>query len=115
VLLGLRAAPGVPVRRGGDWLTLSRRAVEVVARDRPRLLAHFRRTILPTEAYPHSVLYAEPGLVLSGDTRRFSSWTPGAAHPDTLGLDDLDRVAGADFARKFEDPRVLDELDRRLR
>ena len=24
------AAPGVPVRRGGDWLTLSRRAVEVV-------------------------------------------------------------------------------------
>jgi hypothetical protein len=115
VLLGLRvAAPSLPIRRGSDWLTLSRRAVEVVARDRPALVAHFRRTILPTEAYPHSVLYAEPGLELSGDTRRFTSWSPGAAHPDTLGLTDLDRVAGFDFARKFADPRVLDEIDRRL-
>jgi hypothetical protein len=117
VLLGRRVgAPELPVRRGADWLTLSRRAVEVVARERPALLAHFRRTIIPTEAYPHSVLYAEPGLVLSGDTRRFTSWSPGAAHPDTLGLGDLDRVlaSGADFARKFEDPRVLDELDRRI-
>ena len=114
VLLGRRvAAPPIPVRRGADWLTLSRRAVEVVARERPRLLAHFGRTVIPTEAYPHSVLYAEPGLRLSGDTRRFSSWAPGAAHPDTLTLADLDRVvaSGADFARKFDDPRVLDALD----
>ncbi len=56
------AAPSIPVRRGSDWLTLSRRAVEVVVRERPALLDHFRHTVLPTEAYPHSVLYAEPGL-----------------------------------------------------
>ena len=112
-LLGVRhRGPGVPVRRGADWLTLSRRAVEVVTRG--ELVGHYRRTVLPTESLPHTALHAA-GLPLSGDTRRYTAWAPGAAHPALLGSDDLDAIlaSGADFARKFapDDP-VLDELDR---
>ena len=112
-LLGVRhPGPGVPVRRGGDWLTLSRRAVEVVTRG--DLVGHYRRTVLPTESLPHTALHAA-GLPLSGETRRYTAWAPGAAHPALLGADDLDAIlaSGADFARKFapDDP-VLDALDR---
>jgi len=112
-LLGVRRrGPGVPVRRGGDWLTLSRRAVEVVTGG--GLVNHYRRTVLPTESLPHTALHAA-GLPLSGDTRRYTAWAPGAAHPAMLGPGDLDAIlaSGADFARKFapDDP-VLDELDR---
>src|SRR4051794_13134119 len=60
VLLGHRTrtpfTAALPCRRGSDWLTLNRRAAEVLdgaARDRARLLRHFERTVLPTEAFPH--------------------------------------------------------------
>jgi hypothetical protein len=116
VLVGRRATPPIPVRRGSDWLSLSRRAAELVTGVAPDVLDHFRHTILPTEALPHSVLHAA-GLPLSGDTRRYTRWDAGAAHPHLLGLQDLDAMlaSGLDFARKFApgDP-VLDELDRRL-
>lgn len=124
VLLGRRCAvpfsPVLTCRRGSDWLSLSRRAVEAVlgaARSRPELLRHYRRTILPTESFPQTVLHAAPGLRLSTDTRRFTSWTHGSAHPDVLRLADLERIltSGADFARKFDimvDHGVMDELDR---
>ena len=123
-LLGRRCAtpfsPALPCRAGSDWLTLSRPCVEAVAaaaRLHPELLRHYRRVLLPTESFAHTVLHATPGLRLSGDARRFTSWTPGALHPDVLGLADLERMlgSGADFARKFDmriDAAVLDELDR---
>ena len=62
------------------------------------------------------MLHATPGLRLSGDTRRYSAWTAGAARPAILRLADLDRIvaSGADFARKFDvtvDAAVLDALD----
>ena len=126
-LLGRRClrtpfGPGLPCRRGSDWLTLNRRCVEILAeatRSRPRLLAHYRRTVLPTESFPHTVLHATPGLRLSGDTRRYTRWRPGSPHPDTLRSNDLDEILASptDFARKFDiatDARVLDELDRAL-
>jgi hypothetical protein len=114
-VLGVRSAgPGLPVRRGSDWLTLSRRATEVVVSAPPDLIRHYRRTVSPTESLPHTVLYADPSLRLSGDTRRYSAWSQGSLHPAVLGLGDLDAVlaSGADFARKFDDARVLDALDR---
>ena len=116
VLVGRRATPPLPVRRGSDWLTLSRRAVAAVTGVAPDVLDHFRRTILPTEALPHSVLYADPTLRLSGDTRRYTRWAPGTPHPAVLGVADLEDMlaSGLDFARKFDvtvDARVLDELD----
>jgi hypothetical protein len=80
-------------------------------------MRHYRRTALPTESFPHTVLHAEPGLRLSSDTRRFTSWPDRSAHPAPLRVADLDRIlsSDADFARKFDltiDPLVMDELDR---
>jgi hypothetical protein len=112
-VLGRRCGgPGLPVRRGSDWLTLSRRAVSLVAEAPAGLVRHYRRTLSPSESLPHTLLWAS-GLRLSQDTRRFSAWTPGSPHPAVLGAGDLDAVvaSGCDFARKFEDLRVLDELD----
>ena len=117
-VLGRRCAgPPLPVRRGADWLTLSRRAVEVVVGAAPEVVRHYRRTLMPTESLPHTVLYAEPGLRLSGDTRRYSAWAPGSSHPPCCGAADLDALlaSGTDFARKFDptvDASVMDELDR---
>ena len=123
-LLGARCAtpfePALPCRIGSDWLSLSRPCVAAVAdaaRTRPALVRHYRRTLLPTESFAHTVLHATPGLRLRGEARRFTSWTPGSAHPDVLRLADLERMlaSGADFARKFDmtiDSAVLDELDR---
>jgi hypothetical protein len=122
-MLGRRCAtpfsPAAPCRRGSDWVTLSRRAVEVVAGAGPEWVRHYRRTLVPTESFPHTLLHAAPGLRLSGDTRRFSAWEPHAHRPATLGLADLDRIraSGADFARKFDvtaDAAVLDALDASL-
>jgi Core-2/I-Branching enzyme len=123
VLLGRRCrvpfSPSFPCRRGSDWLSLSRAAVEAVvraARSRPALVRHYRRTVLPTESFPQTVLHAAPGLRLSTATRRFTSWALGSPHPDVLRLADLERIvtSGADFARKFDagvDRAVMDELD----
>jgi hypothetical protein len=61
------------------------------------------------------VLWNRTDLRLSGNTRRHTVWRPGSPHPETLGLADLDRAlaSGADFARKFDHPNVLDALDAR--
>jgi hypothetical protein len=129
-----RAAPLVQVRRlpsgayagfparaplepfhGSDWFTLSRRAVDAVLGAPPAVTDHFLHTIVPTEAYVHTVL-AHSGLRLSNDNRRFAAFTGEAANPRVLGVTDLDAVlaSGGDFARKFDDLTVLDELDRRV-
>jgi len=117
---GVPFSPSFPCLRGSDWLSLSRRAAEAVvraARSRPELVRHYRRTVLPTESFPQTVLHATPGLRLSTATRRFTSWAAdGAPHPEVLRLADLERIlgSGADFARKFDetvDAGVLDELD----
>jgi len=116
--LGLRRrGPGVGVRRGADWLTLSRRAVERLVGASPELVRHYRRALMPTESFPHTVLHATAGLRLSGDTRRFTRWEPGSPNPAVLTLGDLDAMlaSGNDFARKFDpdvDAAVLDALDR---
>lgn len=119
-LLGLPARtpwdPALRPHRGADWYTLSRRAVEAVlafGRARPDVLRFVARTLLPTEAYVHTVLHNDPALRIADATRRYSRWDPGDPHPAVLGMGDLEAAvaSGADFARKFDDPRVLDALD----
>jgi hypothetical protein len=80
-------------------------------------LRHYRRTALPTESFPYTVLHTEPTLRLSNDTRRFTLWPNRSAHPAVLRVADLDRIlsSGADFARKFDptiDTTVMNQLDR---
>ena len=112
--------PGRRCFQGSDWFTLSRRCVELVCGADPGLLDHYRRTLVPTESFVHTVLYNEPSLRLSGDTRRFTRWDdPSGPRPRTLRAADLEAMldSGLDFARKFDervDADVLDDLDRRV-
>ena len=113
--LGLRAEPPLPPFHGSDWFTLSRQAVDAVLDAPQALLDHFLHTIVPTEAFVQTVL-ANSTLRLNPDNRRYVRFDPGSPNPRTLTLEDLDAAlaSGADFARKFDDPVVLDALDRRL-
>jgi Core-2/I-Branching enzyme len=114
--------PDLVCHRGSDWFTLSRRAVEVVdrvARERPDLLRHYRRTLIPTEAFVQTVLANRSSLRLDGDIRRFTLWDAASPGPRIPRMGDLERIvdSGGDFARKFDetvDGAVLDEIDRRV-
>ena len=123
-LIGVRRTVPAPLTffASADWLTLGRggiRAVLAASRHR-RLMRHFRRVAIPSESFFASVLLGDPSLIVEQDNRRFASFAPGAAHPDTLTSKDYDRLlaSGADFARKFDvtsDSRVLDMLDEHRR
>jgi hypothetical protein len=112
---GFPARPPLEPFHGSDWFTLSRRAIDAVLGAPPALADHFLHTIVPTEAFVHTVL-AHSGLRLSGDNRRYAAFASDAANPRVLGPADLDAVlgSGGDFARKFDDLAVLDAIDRRI-
>jgi len=77
---------------------------------------HFLHTIIPTEAFVHTVL-ANSGLRLSNDHRRYAVFDPpSSASPRVFGLEDVEALlaTGANFARKFDDVRVLDAIDRHI-
>ncbi|MEZ0164124.1 hypothetical protein AB2L27_04995 [Kineococcus sp. LSe6-4] len=121
--VGRRASPpvaGVEVWWGSAWFALSRRALQVFL-DRLQtpegqaLLGFFDRTVIPTEAFVHTLLAAEPGLVVERAALheiRFSD--PASGRPDEFGRGDLEHLLGCGrfLARKFApgDP-VLDDLD----
>jgi Core-2/I-Branching enzyme len=115
--------PSLVCHRGSDWFSLSRAAVATVdefARERRDVLRWYARTLHPTESFIQTVLANDPGMRLSGDHRRYSSWEdPHQTGPRLLRLDDLDAMleSDCDFARKFDqtvDGAVLDEIDRRV-
>ena len=121
--VGVRRLGGPPLAlySSADWLTLRRTALDALldaAADR-RLMRYFRRVAVPSESFFASALLSYPSLHVEHDNRRFASFSrPGAPHPDTLGVGDLERIlaSGADFARKFDaevDAQVLDRLDER--
>ncbi len=101
-----------------DWLTLERRAVRAVlrfAREEARVMAHYRRTIIPSESLFATVLANDPRISI-GPAPRLLGFEDGAPHPRTFGADDLEHLlaSGMHFARKFDegvDSRVLDLLD----
>jgi hypothetical protein len=98
-------SPPVPYRKGSFWTTLSRDAVGALlaAADDPRLGGFFRTTLLPDEAFAHSVLAATPGLRTTAGRTSFTVFDRAAdEHPRGLGPDDVAaaRASGAPFARK---------------
>jgi hypothetical protein len=108
-------APQRGVHHGSDWFTLSRRAVEAVAAAPGE--RRFERTIVPTEAFVQTVLANRPELRLSPNNRRHALFAASLdPRPRVLSFADLDQAlaSGGDFARKFEDTAVLDEIDRRV-
>jgi Core-2/I-Branching enzyme len=113
--VGFPARPRLEPFHGSDWFTLSRRAVDAVLDAPPAVADHFLHTIVPTEAFVHTVL-THSGLRLTSDNRRYAAFADDAANPRVLGAADLDAVlgSGGDFARKFDDLAVIDEIDRRI-
>jgi hypothetical protein len=124
-MLGIRRprlpfGPGYPCWVSSDWPILNRRALDVVLRQDPALMRHYRRCFAASESYFATVLENEPGISVSGDDRRFVRFAPDAPSPDLLTSADLDVLlaSGAHFARKFDtavDAAVLDALDERRR
>ena len=109
--------------KGFQWWTLSRRCIEEArsfGRRHPKVLAWYRRTIIPDESYFQTVLYNNPSFSLRNEDGRYVRWDgddPGS--PATLSCSDIPALAASEafFARKFDstvDPAVLDEVDRRL-
>jgi len=104
---------------GSQWMTLGPRAAQRALseyRTRRRLVRHFERTGFGDEAYLHTVLANAPDVRIHQNNWRYTDWSGRAAHPKTLGVDDLPAVfaSGAHFARKVEPDRVpslTDEID----
>ena len=97
--------PPVPYVKGSFWCVLSRAALAAVAEAAadPAVGGWFATTLLPDEAFVHSVLAARPDLrTVAGPTSFTVFPTAGSAHPRELGADDVDAAlaGGAPFARK---------------
>jgi hypothetical protein len=115
--------PQLVCHHGLDWFTLSRGAAEAVesfVSARPRALNFYRRALIPTESFVHTVLANDGRFRLSGDHRRWVVFDEEhRSRPRVLRMGDLESIlaSGAYFARKFDetvDPAVLDEIDRRV-
>jgi hypothetical protein len=84
---------------------------------RPEVLRYYEGTLSPVESLVQTILVNSGRFRLTGDCRRYFDFRGSTFnHPRFLGLEDLPRAlaSGADFARKIEDPAVLDALDARL-
>jgi hypothetical protein len=126
--IGVRAlrspfGPQLICHRGLDWFTLSRGAVEAVnsfVDTRPEVLDFYRRTLIPTESFVHTVLANDVRMRLSSDHRRWVAFDDEhRSRPRVMRMGDLESMlaSGAHFARKFDetvDRAVLDEIDGRV-
>jgi hypothetical protein len=114
--VGFPARPPLPVFHGSDWFSLSRHAVDAVLATPAPVVDHFLHTIIPTEAFVHTVLANSPLRLVNGNRRYAVFESPATPSPRVFGLDDVEEVvgSGADFARKFTDVRVLDAIDARV-
>ncbi|MEZ0491298.1 hypothetical protein AB2L28_03510 [Kineococcus sp. TBRC 1896] len=97
--------PPLPYVKGSFWCTLSRAAVTAVAEAAadPAVGGWFATTLLPDEAFVHSVLAARPDLATVAGATSFTVFpTAGSAHPRELGVDDVEAAlaGGTPFARK---------------
>jgi hypothetical protein len=111
-----------PCRFGSQWLSLSRRAARRVLErcdSDPALVGHFRRTIIPDEAFFQTVICGEDDLKVDPDNRRFATWSGDSpSHPEALTNSDFDSISRSDkdFARKIyerTDSGLLDRMDQR--
>jgi hypothetical protein len=108
------------IYKGPQWWALSSRAIatiETFIAERPAYVDWFRRhTLIPDEAFFHTIVFNAGGLDVSRDAGRYIRWTqPGSGSPDRLDLPDLPalRASGKYFARKFaaDSSAILDALD----
>jgi hypothetical protein len=113
---------------GEHWLSANRKAAEYLMdfhATKPALATHFRwqantTVIVPEEAYYHTIFCNAPHLKVSENNWRYVDWPASGAHPNTLKLEDLEKLqaSSAHFGRKFDmdiDTKILDEIDAMVR
>jgi len=118
-----RASPldGMRIYKGSQWWALSSRAVaalDAFVAERPAYVDWFRRrTLIPDEAFFHTIVFNARELDVVRDDGRYIRWTrPESGSPDLLALPDLPalRASGKFFARKLASDAsagLLDALD----
>ncbi len=119
IFLGLRRPlRGLQPWTGSQWMALSRRAALAVLETveaRPRLVRRYRFALNPEESFFHTILGNDLGMRVIDEPVSFARWPhEGSPHPVVLTAGDIPAAvaSGAPFARKFEDPAVIDELER---
>lgn len=115
------ALEGLHIYKGSQWWALSSRAVatiETFIAGRPGYVDWFRRhSLIPDEAFFHTIVFNAGGLNVARDDGRYIRWTrPESGSPDRLDLTDVPalRASGKFFARKFAGDAsgpILDALD----
>ena len=106
---------------GSQWLTGNRKTAERILRPSSKDVAYqryLRKRWHADESYINTVIGNDPQLVVDVNPRRFTRWSDGGAHPETLTENDLDaaRSAEAFFARKFaHGSAAVQALDRELK
>ncbi len=122
-LPGLRTMPrGLEPFGGTQWWTLSRAAIDRIARflvEVPELVPFARLSFIPDESFIQTIV-SNSGLSVSGNCHRLAVWDrPNPPYPATLTIADRELMLSSDchFARKFSatDTAVLDMLDSRRR
>jgi hypothetical protein len=114
--------PGFTCYGGSQWFAASAKAVDVMLdfiRERPKVLAHYRRTMIADESFFNSILMNAPGLDVGQPNLGYWRLDASGNRGEVFRLGDLDELlaTGAHFARKLDtrvDAQLLDELDRRL-
>ncbi|KAF0221836.1 MAG: hypothetical protein FD174_167 [Geobacteraceae bacterium] len=108
---------------GAQWFTINKNAYDYIISyvdSNPSYVDYFRFTLIPDEAFFHTILLNNNKLNICNDYKRFISWSRSdAAHPDTLTSTDFSSIILSDrhFARKFDvnvDTKVLDMLDEHI-
>jgi hypothetical protein len=105
---------------GDHWFAGNKTTADVLLHPTDKhlqLRRHLRWRSVPEECYYHTVLANTVRLKISTATRRFCKWSHGAAHPEFLGMEDLEEIISSNsyFARKFSpNSPALDEIDRML-
>ena len=101
---------------GDQWFTANKKVANILLNpnsDHLRMQRHLRYRSIPDECYYQSVMCNDSSLILHRDSKRFSEWNGGGAHPQELTVDQWPKMfdSGAHFARKFrEDDPSLSEL-----
>ncbi len=108
------------IRKGSQWMALSRDAVTYVLKfmnENPRYGLYFRRVHIPDEFFFQTILYNSPlQSTIRNPNLHYIDWTEKTEHPRLLIINDYDKLASSDrfFARKFDmnaDASILDALD----
>lgn len=115
-------SPDMPVYKGSQWIALSRRAVGVcVDGHRAKWMRdYFTTTLVPDEAYFHTLLASSRGMRVKREPISWIRWASDAhPHPVVIDQSDLEAAvrSGTPFARKFDataTPGLLDDVDLRL-